>query len=724
MDGQAEKSLQDRVAALEKSIRNIERALEQLSTQPTPAKLPPQPEKKIPAGIPVEPVVKTPPPKPAAGPPPTSPPAVSERPKRKSFTLPENMQTSEYWLNKIGIGLLLIAVILLFKYSIDKGWLTPPIRVAFGLALGTALLIIGQRVINKKKHFGQVFMGGAVATYYITGYAAFQLFSLVSHPVAFAFMIAVTILSFFISLRQDSAIFSIIGTLGGLSTPFLLFTDSGSVPGLIIYTCFILAGTGAIYFYRGWYSLLWLSTIGGWLVFIVGISNSNTSSGHADQWAVQIGILAGWLLFWAVPVMRDILFTSYPDKLRPGKLGFGDKIFSDHARLLFGHQAILMTAVVPLISMGLSTAVWPDLSEKTWGFISIGGALVYFAVSLFLRKFPQLNRLSLTHLMVSLLYFTLALSLLLEGDTMFIALVAEAALLLIIAKQISHKGIAVFAHILFIICGLIMIDRLRLNNVALLFDSSDKGLIFNSLALTDLGAIALTLLVSVLLKSINEKRIYFIVSFTALELWLCRELQGDILFISIVALTLIMHIIAYAKKDRIVTAAAHVIFAGIIVWLAIRLFNPLSTGPALIGSRALYNLITIIATAGIVRLFSHKNEVRVYLLCGHIALLGWFLSELIRFENGQGYITIAWGIYSAVLLVIGLVKNQDFLRSIAVGTLFVVVGKLFLVDLANLEVLWRILLFMGFGGLFLFLSYYFQDLWKGKARVGDSEEVS
>jgi uncharacterized membrane protein len=40
------------------------------------------------------------------------------------------------------------------------------------------------------------------------------------------------------------------------------------------------------------------------------------------------------------------------------------------------------------------------------------------------------------------------------------------------------------------------------------------------------------------------------------------------------------------------------------------------------------------------------------------------------------------------------------------------VGKLFLVDLAAVETVWRILLFAGFGGLFLLISYYY-GAWLG-----------
>jgi uncharacterized membrane protein len=56
------------------------------------------------------------------------------------------------------------------------------------------------------------------------------------------------------------------------------------------------------------------------------------------------------------------------------------------------------------------------------------------------------------------------------------------------------------------------------------------------------------------------------------------------------------------------------------------------------------------------------------------------------------------------------------------ATLFIVAGKLFLVDLEEVEALWRVLLFVGFGGLFLSLSYYLQVLWRpGHGSAQESE---
>ncbi len=41
---------------------------------------------------------------------------------------------------------------------------------------------------------------------------------------------------------------------------------------------------------------------------------------------------------------------------------------------------------------------------------------------------------------------------------------------------------------------------------------------------------------------------------------------------------------------------------------------------------------------------------------------------------------------------------------------FLVVGKLFVVGLIGIEAIWSVLLFLGFGGLFLALSYYLRSL--------------
>jgi hypothetical protein len=103
-------------------------------------------------------------------------------------------------LNKLGIGLLLFGVALLYLLSVERGWIGPPVRVGFGLAVGAALLVMGLRVYENRRTFAQVLLGGGIGAFYITGFAAFQLYALIPYVVAFTFMVAVTLLAFFLSL--------------------------------------------------------------------------------------------------------------------------------------------------------------------------------------------------------------------------------------------------------------------------------------------------------------------------------------------------------------------------------------------------------------------------------------------------------------------------------------------------------------------------------------------
>src|SRR5918994_7422222 len=66
---------------------------------------------------------------------------VSESGTRRRFRLPSfelreirDLSSGEWWLNKLGIGLLLFGVAFLFIYSVERGWIGPWTRVGFGVA--------------------------------------------------------------------------------------------------------------------------------------------------------------------------------------------------------------------------------------------------------------------------------------------------------------------------------------------------------------------------------------------------------------------------------------------------------------------------------------------------------------------------------------------------------------------------------------------------------------
>lgn len=72
-------------------------------------------------------------------------------------------------------------------------------------------------------------------------------------------------------------------------------------------------------------------------------------------------------------------------------------------------------------------------------------------------------------------------------------------------------------------------------------------------------------------------------------------------------------------------------------------------------------------------------------------------------------VTASYAIAGAVLLVASKrVTDGAILRKLGGGTMILVVGRLFVVDLAGVETIWRVLLFLVCGLLFLYTSYWLQ----------------
>ena len=80
-------------------------------------------------------------------------------------------------------------------------------------------------------------------------------------------------------------------------------------------------------------------------------------------------------------------------------------------------------------------------------------------------------------------------------------------------------------------------------------------------------------------------------------------------------------------------------------------------------------------------------------------------------STASAFVTAAAG-GTVAMLVAGLRLDSDALRRGAMATILIITAKLFLIDLAEVEPLVRVLTFMGFGALLLALSYYFPSLWR------------
>ena len=243
-------SLDARLEALEQAVSELQAQIRSLQSALEPADQVRQPDKQAEPSVRavtssspgVTGAAKTGPEK--AGP--------KKRLKRAMPSFPDLNVTPEELLKWSGIGLVLIAVGLLFKYAIDVGWLTPSIRIAIGFVIGLVLMGLGFRIHRSRPRFGQALQGGGIAAFYITLFAAFQVLEIIPYPAAFVGMVSVTGVALTLGLWQEDAGLAVFGLIGGLTTPFLLYTGEGDIAALISYSCLLLAATTTIYMWKGW----------------------------------------------------------------------------------------------------------------------------------------------------------------------------------------------------------------------------------------------------------------------------------------------------------------------------------------------------------------------------------------------------------------------------------------------------------------------------------------
>lgn len=96
----------------------------------------------------------------------------------------------------------------------------------------------------------------------------------------------------------------------------------------------------------------------------------------------------------------------------------------------------------------------------------------------------------------------------------------------------------------------------------------------------------------------------------------------------------------------------------------------------------------------------------LYRLGAYMGLLVWLLMELAPRPEGQALVSIAWALQGAAALVVSRIRRNPVAQTAGLATLALVAAKLLLVDLSQLDPLWRIFLFLGFGATLLGLGYW------------------
>ena len=143
------------------------------------------------------------------------------------------------WLPRVFMFILLLGVLWGLKVGIDQGWVSPLVRIVMGYTATALLYYFGMRY-TKQNHnvFGLTLLGGLVALGILTTFAAHHLYGFFNFAVSFLIGVVYIALGLYLSKKTDSETLTIFSAIAGFLLPFLL--EGGEASAIQFFAYIIL----------------------------------------------------------------------------------------------------------------------------------------------------------------------------------------------------------------------------------------------------------------------------------------------------------------------------------------------------------------------------------------------------------------------------------------------------------------------------------------------------
>jgi uncharacterized membrane protein len=267
--------LEQRVAVLETLVRRIAAAEPVRPTESAPAPALGVAPLEGPSGL--EPV-------PAVSP---TPPAAAPPPQARDWSV-----GSERWIGQrvflgIGVVALLLAAGYLLKLSFDRGWISPVMRCAGGVAAGLAVGALGWRLEPRYRSYGAALTGAGAGIVYLSIWAASRLYEVLPPAPGIVGLALVSVALAMIAYAIDVEALGVTAALGAFFAPVLLGNDRANADLLLLYLASMAAGLGLVAARRRWRLAMFVIAASYFGVAVVGAAD------HANALGVLLYGLAG-----------------------------------------------------------------------------------------------------------------------------------------------------------------------------------------------------------------------------------------------------------------------------------------------------------------------------------------------------------------------------------------------------------------------------------------------
>ncbi len=288
------------------------------------------------------------------------------------------------WFNKIGIGAIILGMAFFLRYALENEWIGNRGKVWLGIIAGLLLLAGGGRYhCRRLKMFARGLTGGGAAILYLSLYFAFQIYQIISQPVAFILMALVTAVTAALSLRYNSRTVLLFAMFGGFFTPFWVSTGLLQPFALFTYTAILDLGLLALAWRKEWKFVNTLCFFATAALYSGWFANYYT----AEQfWLAEAFLIIFYLIFAAlaflIHLMRKQRAQSFDAFSIAGNALF---LFVGNLKLLdsIGAQDYrgLFTAALAILYGLFSFIAWRRHAEdKLLTFLLLGAAVTFLTL--------------------------------------------------------------------------------------------------------------------------------------------------------------------------------------------------------------------------------------------------------------------------------------------------------------------------------------------------------
>lgn len=589
----------------------------------------------------------------------------------------------QYWLNRIGIGSVVLGMVFLILYAFQQ--FGPMAKIATGIFFAMAMVVAGEVFGKKDKGdwFWRGFIGGGWALMYFTTFAAYHVdyVRVIPSPhLDFLLLLLVAGGAVAHALKYESVIVTAMAL--SLALVSICFAPAGffsALSGLLI-----LGSLCWIVMKMGWHGMLtygvtayYLASLSKFIPFLMSQTGPPPEILNTALWC------ASWVIVvWTVMKLPDQVGSKRTNLIVVSLINAF--MFSIGIRLLLG-----------------------DASFLSYDGIYAGFGLAYLVLAHQCRQTSRLGLMN-TFCLIGVSLLTLFFGSRLTGQAEEIAYLIEVPLLVAVGINSRISALRWFAAFMAIVCA--VWSTVELSSGYGNFDPGSWR--FQGAFLTMLSFAVCCWLYRVKGREAENISPTFGFYFYFISAWLLSLVTvqlhwpHELIFGSFVLCCALPVVFGFWLKEQPLRylGCCAIVFLGVPNWLTMLGLN----------WNARDGWFAVVVLASLVYLYIGMRDKieESERVCGHIysLLCTIVVASLLgrQFENYQ--LTLSWAVEGMILLVVGFSCKDKVLRVLGLVMFGLVVCKLLFVDMAQADTVYRILSFIGAGIMLIVASFAYMKL--------------